>query len=108
MLKTKGEEKTIKEPPPIEVQILIEKYKDVISDGTFATLPLRRVISHKIDFVPSISLPKKVTYKLTPNQNLEVARHVQELLDQGMIKMIIRPCEVPILLASKKRGKWKY
>ena len=73
VLKSKAEEKTVKEPLPMEVHSLLEKYKDIVSDGTPTTLPPRRVISHQIDFVPGASLPKKVAYKLTPDQNLEVA-----------------------------------
>lgn len=74
MLKSKGEDKIVKDPLPIEVQALLEKYKDVVSDGTPTTLPPRRVINHQIDFFPSASLPKKVSYKLTLDQNLEVSR----------------------------------
>ena len=77
VLKSKGEDKTIKDHFLIEVQALLEKYKDIVSDGTLSTLTPRRFISHKIDFVPGVSLPSKVEYKLTPNQNLEVARKVQ-------------------------------
>lgn len=91
---------------PIEVQTLLEKYKDLVSDGTPATLPPRRVISHQIDFVLGDSLPNNVQYKLTLDHNLEVARQVQELMDQGLIQMSIRPCVVPMVLASKKREKW--
>ena len=67
ILKSTNEEKSVKEPLPIEVQTLLEKYKDIVSDCTPATLPPRRVISHQIDFVPSASLPNKVAYKLTPD-----------------------------------------
>ena len=81
VLKSKGEEKIVKEPFLVEAQALLEKYKDIVSDGTPTTLPPRRVISHQIDFIPGASLPKKVAYKLTPDQNLEVARKVRELLD---------------------------
>ena len=76
ILKSSNEEKLVKEPLPVEVQTLLQKYKDIVSDGTPATLPPRRVISHQIDFVPSASLPNKVAYKLTLDQNLEVARQV--------------------------------
>ena len=76
-----------------------------MSDGTLATLTPRRVISHQIDFVPGASLPNKESCKLTPDQNLQVARQVQELMDQGLIQKSISPCVVPVVLASKKGGK---
>ena len=65
------------------------------------------MISHQIDFVLGASFPNKEEYKLTHDQNLEVARQVQELLDQGLIKKRISPCGVPVVLASKKGGKWR-
>ena len=55
---------------------MFDKYKDIVSNGTPPNLPPRRVISHQIDFASSASLPNKVAYKLTPNQNQEVARQV--------------------------------
>ena len=78
-----------------------------MSDRTPTSLPPRRVISHQIDFFPIASLPNKATYNLTPDHNFEVARQVQELLDQGLIKKSLSPCAVPIALASKKGGKWQ-
>ena len=65
ILKSTNEEKLVKEPLPVEVQTFLEKYKDIVSDGTPATLPPRRVVSHQIDFVLGASLTNKVAYKLT-------------------------------------------
>ena len=72
MVQPKEEEKTKQEPLPTEIQEMLEKYKDIVSDGTPATLPSKRVTSHQIDFSPCSSLPNKVTYKLSPYQNREV------------------------------------
>ena len=43
---------------------MLDKYKDVVSDGIPASLPPRRVISHQIDFFPCASFPNKASYKL--------------------------------------------
>ena len=43
---------------------------------------------------------------MTPQQNEEIARQIQELLDQGLIRKSISPCVVPIVLALKK-GVWR-
>ena len=61
----------------------------------------------QIDFIPGASLPNEASYKMTPKQNKEIERQVQELLDQGLMKKSISPCVVPIFLAPKKRGKWR-
>ena len=106
-MKPKEEEKKEKADLPLEVQQLLEEFKDIVSDGTPTTLPLRREISHQIDFVPRASLPNKAAYKLTPDQNKEVARQVQELLDQGLIRKSISPCAVLVVLVTKKSGTWR-
>ena len=36
-----------------------------------------------------------------------MARQVHELVDQGLIKKRINPCALPVVLASKKCGKWR-
>lgn len=77
-----------------------------MSDGTTAMLPPPREVSHQIYFIPGASLPNKATYKMTPEQNKQVARQLQEMLDQGLIRKSIRPCVVPVVLATKKGGKW--
>ena len=107
VLKCKEEEKLVPKALPFEIQKMLDKYRDIVNDSTPTTLPPRRVISHQIDFVPGASLPNKAAYKLTLDQNQEVARQVQELLDQGLIKKSISPCVVPVVLASKKGRKWR-
>ena len=106
MVKPKEEDKKF-QAIPLEVQQILDDFKDIISDGTPIVLPPTREIRNQIDFVPSASLCNKVTYKLIVDQNKEVARQVQELLDQGLIKKNISPYIVPMILESKKGGKWR-
>ncbi|GLJ27820.1 hypothetical protein SUGI_0545990 [Cryptomeria japonica] len=89
---------------PNEVQQILNQFQDIISDGTPATLPPKRAISHEIDFIPKASLPNKAAYKMTPEQNKEIAKQIQELLDNGLIRKSINPCVVPTILAPKKGG----
>ena len=49
----------------IEVQDFLDKFKDIISDGTPTTLPPQGAISHKIHFIQGDSLPKTTSYKMT-------------------------------------------
>lgn len=107
MVQPKEEEKTMPTPILEEVQDFLGMFKDIISDWTPTTLPLKRDTSHQIDFIPGASFPNKATYKLTLEKNQQVARQVQDLLDQGLIKKSISPCVVPVLFASKKGGKWR-
>ncbi|XP_059064780.1 uncharacterized protein LOC131856855 [Cryptomeria japonica] len=59
---------------PYEVHELLDKYKGVILEGMPKTLPPIREISHCIDFILGATFPNKAAYKLTPQQNEEVAR----------------------------------
>ena len=60
-----------------------------------------------IEFIPWASFPNKAAYKMSPNQNKEIARQVQELLSQGLIKKRISLCAIPVVLGPKKGGKWR-
>ena len=44
---------------------------------------------------------------MTLEKNKEIARHVYEVLYQGLIKKSISPCDVLVVLAPKKGGKWR-
>ncbi|XP_057858041.2 uncharacterized protein LOC131067127 [Cryptomeria japonica] len=76
---------------PYEVQELLDKYKGVILEGMPKTLPPIREISHCIDFIPGATLPNKAAYKLTPQQNEEMARQIVYLLDAGLIGKSLKP-----------------
>ncbi|XP_059067541.1 uncharacterized protein LOC131858345 [Cryptomeria japonica] len=52
---------------------LLNKYDGIIADSTNESLPPKRSISHCIDLIPGATLPNKAAYKLTPEQNVEVA-----------------------------------
>lgn len=70
-------------------------------------LPPKRDVSHQIDFIPGASLPNKVSYRLTPQENEEVRKQVQELMDKGLVKKSLSPCGVPVVLSPKKDGEWR-
>jgi hypothetical protein len=71
------------------------------------SLPPIRSISHHIDLIPGASLPNKAAYRLTPRENKEVKNQVQELLDKGLVREILRPCAIPTVLSPKKDGGWR-
>jgi hypothetical protein len=66
-----------------------------------------RSVSHYIDLIPGASLPNKAAYRLTPQENEEVKKQVQELLDKGLVREILSPCSVPTVLSPKKYGGWR-
>ena len=66
MVKPKEDETTSQAPIPTELQHLLDQFKDIICEGAPPNLPPKRVISHKIDFIPRESLPNKEVYKMAP------------------------------------------
>lgn len=57
-----------------------------------------------IDLIPGSTLPNKVSYKLTLDHNVEMARQIEDLLESGLIGKILSPCVVLVVLAPKKEG----
>eukprot|EP00253_Pinus_taeda_P008765 PITA_08765 len=92
---------------PKEIQELLEEFQDIAADELPDKLPPKRSISHHIDFTPGASLPNKAAYRMSPKDNEEVRKQVQELLDKGLIRERLSPCAVPTVLAPKKGGEWR-
>ena len=64
----------------IEIEELLNEYKDIIANDTPNGLPLVRSISHCMDLIPKASFPNKASYGLTPTKNEELNIQVHELL----------------------------
>jgi hypothetical protein len=92
---------------PKEIQKLLEEFVDIVVDKLPRSLPPIRIISHHIDLIPRAILPNKAAYRLTPQENEEVKRQVQDLMDKGLIRASMSPCVVPTVLSPKKDGGWR-
>jgi hypothetical protein len=89
---------------PEKVQELLEEFTNIVVDELPHSLPPIRSVSHHIDLIPGASFPNKVTYRLTPQENEEVKRQVQDLLDKGLVMESLSLCVVPTVLSLKKDG----
>jgi hypothetical protein len=92
---------------PKEVQELLEEFVDIIVDELPRSLSPIRSASHRIDFIIGASFPNKAAYRMTPQENEEVKRQVQDLLDKGFVRESLSPCVVPKVLSPKKDGGWR-
>jgi hypothetical protein len=92
---------------PEEIQELLENFADIVVDDLHCSLPPIKSISHHIGLIPGESLPNKAMYRLTPQENEEVKKQVQDLMDKGLVREILSPCIVPTMLSLKKDGGWR-
>lgn len=92
---------------PPEIWKMLQEFTDIVVDDLPDKLPPERSISHHIDFILGASLPNKVAYRMSPKDNEEIRKQVQELLDKGLIRESLRPCVFPMVLAPKKGGEWQ-
>jgi hypothetical protein len=92
---------------PEEIQELLREFIDIIMDELPRSLPSMRSVSHHIDLIPGASLSNKAMYRLMPQENEEVKRQVQDLLDKGLVRESLSPCAVPTVLSLKKDGGWR-
>ena len=65
---------------PIEIKRLLEEYKEIVTKDILDGLPPMRSISHCMYLILGASFPNKAPYRLTPNENVELNKQVQELL----------------------------
>jgi hypothetical protein len=92
---------------PEEVQELLEEFADIVVDKLRHSLPPIKSVSHHIDLIRGASFPNKATCRLMSQENEEVKRQVQELLDKGLVREILSLCVVPTILCPKKDGGWR-
>jgi hypothetical protein len=92
---------------PEEIQELLEEFVDIVVDEIPCSLPPIKSISHHIDLILGASLSNKVAYRLTSQENEEVEREVQDLMDKGLIRESLSPCIVLIVISPKKHGGWR-
>ena len=86
---------------------MLSYYNDIIVDDFPDDSPPIRSISHHIDLIPGAYFPNKAAYRMTPTENEEIRKQLQELLDKGMIRESLSPCIVPTVLSPRKYGGWR-
>jgi hypothetical protein len=81
----------------------LEEFADIVLDELPHSLSLIKSVSHHIDVIPGASLPNKATYILTPQENEEFKRQVQDLMDKGLVRENLSPCVCSDSAQSEER-----
>jgi len=61
---------------PPEIQQMLQEFTNIMVDDLPDKLPLKRSISHHIDFIPGASFPNKAAYWMNPKDNEEIRKQV--------------------------------
>ena len=88
---------------PLAVSIL-HKYVYVFPKEIPACLPPKREIRHHINLILGAKLLNKPTYKMNPENSMEIQRPVEELVSKGLVWEFLSRCAVPALLVPNKDG----
>ncbi|XP_074378253.1 uncharacterized protein LOC141719782 [Apium graveolens] len=79
-----------KERPNIESITIVSKFPDIFPDE-LPGLPHNRLIEFSINLTPGVEPVPKAPYRITPAEMKELAKKLQELLDEGVIRPSVSP-----------------
>lgn len=89
----------------LQIHQLLEKHIDIFSTGDTDIGNCER-IKHRIDLLPYCEAPFKQPHRRLPPQMVEeVRKHLNDLLDAGIIEKSCSPWASNIVLVRKKNGK---
>ncbi|XP_048437101.1 uncharacterized protein LOC125475776 [Pyrus x bretschneideri] len=75
-----------------KVELVLDEFKDVISDELPSGLPPLRDIQHQIDLISGSNLPNKDHYRMSLKEHKELKRQVSKLLEKGYIRESMSSC----------------
>ena len=108
------------------LQKLLKAYEDVVpSDPDFKfPFPPKRTLDFEIKMIPHGKVPNKAVYKMSPIEQEELRKQLDELIERGFIRPSQSAYGSPVLFVKKKNGalrmcvdyrainaltvKWKY
>ena len=90
-----------------DVKEILEKYKDVFSEGFLKEIPNRGELNHKIRTIPGAMPQVRSHGRLSPGETMEIRTRIKELLEAGNIQKSKSPWSAPILFVKKKDGTMK-
>ena len=65
----------------VEFKAMQEEFQDIMPNQ----LPPTKEVQHAIDLIPGSTLSNLPHYRMSPTENEELSRQIQQLLDKGFI-----------------------
>ncbi|KAL8145815.1 hypothetical protein AgCh_003819 [Apium graveolens] len=90
-----------------QIECKSKKVKLKTKDDELPGLPPDREIEFTIDLAPGTEPVSKAPYRMAPVEMKELAAHLQELLDKGVIRLSVSPWGAPVLFVKKKDGSMR-
>lgn len=107
-VKTEKSDPIPSHPYADEVRKLLAEYSDVFPKELPRGLPPERALAHHIELLPGTQPVSRSPYRMSPELNDEVKKHVQEYLEWGHIQPSTSPYGAPVLFAKKKDGTLRF
>jgi hypothetical protein len=92
------------QPLPSDVRHLLDDYNDVFPKDLPSGLPPSRAVDHKIELLPGQPPPSRPPYRMSFDEQNELKKQLQELIDKGYIQPSVSPYGAPVLFVRKKDG----
>nr|GEU89734.1 putative reverse transcriptase domain-containing protein [Tanacetum cinerariifolium] len=96
----KSKEKRLEDVP------VIRNFPKVFPEE-FPRLPPSRPVEFRIDLVPGASPVARAPYRLAPSKMRELSVQLQELMENGFIRLSSSPWRAPVLFVKKKDGSFR-
>lgn len=89
------------------LQTLLEEFKDVVpTDPDFMfPFPPKRALDFEIKMIPHDTIPSKRVYKMSPVEQEEMKKQLDELISRGFIRPSQSAYGSPVLFVKKKNGQ---
>ena len=92
---------------PHPLKILVEQFSDVFPEHLPYGLPKQRDTDHTIDLEPTAKPPAHRIYRLSPAEDAELKKQLEEYLRAGQIEPARSPFGAGVLFARKKDGSFR-
>jgi hypothetical protein len=91
---------------PAEIKQLLDQYSNIFASKV--SFPPIRASSHSILLLPGATPIHIRPYRYTSTLKNEIERHLQEMLQAGLIQHSSKPFSSPMLLVKKKDNTYRF